>query len=241
MKTSFKRESKISSCHIDKQTVAYVERYLTEDVPQIIGIELKDPSLNVHITDSDGEQILPSITAYQYDKLPDTTKSISLSYGESYYTNSVNVNFTSDIVGAKITINIFCESSKEKSHAILNGITNILKPCKTFNYLFHPHPFLQGALTTLVPTMWGISFMYLGNKVYQVIDLALSHSIPCVISILLTIYVITGWKLKPSITFDTARQARINRMTHFLFYSFLGFILFTLIGVVIIRKKLFGF
>jgi hypothetical protein len=237
-KTRFSLEKQIPSCHITKGLLNDIEEFLIKELSQVN--EEANKSFREHykirFTDRMGEEILNSIVDY---KDPQFTNSIFEI--KQYYDIYKPVKFSIEIIFnkkdkifSKVNIIYYGFGSRDYVINIYDKLLRILETHRTYNWAFHPHPIILGALWTLLCFGLGFGFSDL------ISGYTTRGSIAALFSVVLLLYFGISNKIKTFISFDTKAFNIAQNWYEWIIKGILGFLLFGTL-LFLLRKKLFGF
>lgn len=237
-RTRFSLEKQIPSCHVTKGLLNDIEEFLTKELSQLNEEAHKNfgEYYKIKFTDRMGEEILNSIVDYK-----DTQFINSIYEVKQYYDIYKPVRFSIEIIFnkkdkifSKVNISYYGFGSREYVINIYDKLLRILETHRTYNWAFHPHPIILGALWTLTCIGSGFGFS----------DLISGHTtrgcIVALFSAILLLYFGIGYKIKTFISFDTKAFNNAQNWYEWIIKGILGFLLFGTL-LFLFRKKLLGF
>lgn len=238
----FTTEKKLHSLHLTVEALQQIERYLFDNMCNILKIdpiEFKE-KYEINILDDFGTEQFNTIEDFRLKHFSNSTRGIHLS-SRTYKSglNRFDLNFKSS--ECAIIISFENENARDKVIAVLSGLDRITDQFRTNNFLYHPPLSINVIETALL--LYGSPFlviMYLSGKLTS-----LSDSYPHHVSAILVAYYLSGLhyflgKIKPYCSFDTMKHQRYSKLYEWLLYGILGFLIFgTLFPY--FRKSLFGF
>jgi len=225
-KPRYKIDMEIPSVTVSKELLQALENYFFKRVSQVEKIQI--PEIQSHydlfIGDSDGTQTLPTVNDIDSLLFPDNIQWIKLDYSAPYNGNlDISVYFSRHRSLSAVKISYKGENSKNISQGILKDIYKILDDYKA-NYWMYQYPvrFLGNILVGLLLVFILIS----KDSLWRWVSVSI---------ILVTSIFLTGTGFVPYSVFDTKRNREVNRWTKFLVEGFIGFIIFSVLGGLLLR------
>jgi hypothetical protein len=242
---SYSLTKTLPSCFIERKLVVELENYLRRKASEHAVLEEGQDNVfyEIIIKDSLGQERLTSIEDFQKAYFPDDTKLIRMKAGDLNYTIEIEITLGLGKSETDIEIGFKGKSAREITTGIAAEITSILKSYKTSNYWIHSSDWFA-----IIPGVGVImAFVALCTTILGLI--AISEPPP--FNSLNALLLITTFglffstflilrRMKPYSVFETRLNERRQRQVNWLLLGFLGYILFTVIGVYF-RNKLLGF
>lgn len=234
--TKYKYENSLPACKVDRFLLESIEDYLFDKVPELIKTTKKNLNerLSIRIYDKFGEEEINSISEYSLRTFPDDIQkiNINLSWNDYNKGESLRIWIAFDKESAKLTVEIEGKNPKEITTGLVNSIKAIVNQNKTLNRIFHL-PFILSSIFISIGLLSFWISTFLANKNWKYSILFLS------ISLVIGMYFWAFKKLKPYSSFDTIRQAKIDKTANWFFYALLTFVVFGNLFV-FLQKQMFG-
>lgn len=191
------------SCHVTKDLVANIEKYLLEKVPGKLNID--ESALREHyyvrIEERGAFTTVAPISEYVFPQFPDRTDGLVM--GFSLFKPSrceVQVRFTGDRPTSKISVAAEGPNSRAVAADICEDIASIIGPHVNKNWFFH--------LGIMVELLLGTIFGVVVGLLVSLIDSGRWGSVVACLLLLaaLLVYFGAGRWIKPYSSFETARS-----------------------------------
>ncbi len=189
------------SCHVNKELVANIEKYLLEKVPGKLDIDeyaLKE-QYYVRIDERGASTVVAPISEYVFPQFPDRTVGITM--GFSIFRPSrceVEVRFSTERSTSRISVASEGPNSRAVASEICQDIAAIVAPHVNKNWFFH----LGVAADLLLATVFGVVVGLLVSAADS-----WSSKVAC-LSLLaaLLVYFWAGRSIRPYTSFESARS-----------------------------------
>lgn len=139
----FEIKKRIFACHVSKNLLSQLERYIKDEIPKQISIPKKviDEDYSLSIRDKSGEEKIRSISSYSFSRFPDSTNKIIFEVFivvPKYF--KILIDIDREYSGKYDSIEISYESNnaRETVLGIYEGIKRIIELHRNHNELFHP-------------------------------------------------------------------------------------------------------
>lgn len=236
----------LPSCFIERKLLIELEHYLKRKISEHSPVEegQDDVPYGIIIKDSLGQERLRSIEDFQRTYFPDDTELIRMrARGIRATSLEIITTFGFTKYETKIEIQSYDKSAREITTGIAAEVASILNSYKTTNHWIHSSSWFEvffgtGAIITsafliassilVAIQAWSLPF----NFVNTLLLLITAEFFFCMFFLLK--------RFKPYSTFETRQNERRIKQLNWILLGFLGFILFTVVGVYF-RQKLFGF
>jgi hypothetical protein len=247
---TYSLEQPLPSCKVPRALLEELEDYL-KTLEQLVPLSEEAMERTVEyrfvVKDTIGTEVLQSVQAFDRATFPNDTKAILFRYSaKSARRLVVEIAFFED--GSNQLRGSFNgNSSREVSMGLNREILSRIEPYKTMNFLFHSALFkvfnstlfAAGAVFCVTPLLAKL----FGFQMSPAVTL-FSNSRQSLVGGISLFFVASFMRwlqfAKPHTTFDTAKNTKQEKTVTFILLGFVGFILFTVIGVYL-RLKLFGF
>ena len=232
---TYTTERNLPACRVEKRLLAELEEYILRRAGELGANE----SYEVTIKDATGEEELPTITEFRTAYFPSTTKEISLSYGLPI-TRALHVSLVFAL-GRNWTANLRVSYSDTAPREIVTGIAteilSIIGNYRTLYYLFHPGVAMTLVLLSIVTILATVALALASGKGEA--EMLLGKQLLLLLASTLFLYLLLG-RLLPYSMFETRRNESVAKWGNWLLFGFLGFVLFSVVGV-IFRRRILGF
>lgn len=230
----------LPSCKVERELLVELEKYIRQKMETLYANNPKaKPSVlsyKVIINDSAGSETLFSIEDYTGQYFPNDIQTIHLRCRASQHDMSLSVKFGLVRDATEVEMSYTGDSAREIVTGVCEEIIKRTKVYETNNYIFQ-----LGTVYAFIPLLLFImSATLLSAMPPEPIEYRKTIETILVVPMLLSL----GWFLliffKPYSTFHTRQNERRERRLNWILLGFLGFILFTVIGVYF-RNQLLGF
>jgi len=205
--SKYSLEKEISSCNCGKDLVAELERLVLNKAMEINGIDQAEAEkdLTVSMHDAFGTETLPSINAFSRDRFSNDIRGLTVQY-DSYQQSlrRLKVAFGASDYSSKATIDINCNSARERAVGILGELNRLIGDHGNLNFLFYRKfsfiPFVLGGFCVY-------SILQIGNNLFEFHEKIslLFYAISCFLLIVLWLLLKLA---NPYVVFDTTRNHR---------------------------------
>ncbi len=195
------------SCHVTKELIANIEKYLLEKVPGKLSIDesaLRE-QYYIRIDERGASTMVAPISEYVFPQFPDKTDGLVM--GFSLFRPSrceVQVRFAGDRTGSKISVAAEGPNSRAVASEICEDIASIVAPHVNKNWFFH--------LGLVAELLLGTVFGVVVGLLVSLIDSGLWGSVVACLLLLaaLVVYFGAGRWIKPYSSFETARSRALE-------------------------------
>ncbi|MDQ1591708.1 MAG: hypothetical protein QOG71_2335 [Pyrinomonadaceae bacterium] len=236
---SYLLTKKLPSCFIERKLLLELEQYigrkLSEFIPPKNDILIKKYDFTVF--DSSGVEVLKSVEDFHRTYFPDDTQLLKIrgsAWKNSESNLDIRIEFGLTNNATNLQISYEGNSAREVATGISAEVISILNSYKTNNYLFQWFgAVLSGFLTAII-----IHLLAFALRIHFAYYPIIVGGFAAVCGGLLGMFFVT--KYKPYSTFETRLNEKRKKQLSWIVLGFIGFILFTVVGVYI-RIKLLGF
>ena len=223
------------ACRVEKRLLLELEEYVLRRAVELGA----DEQYEVTIKDATGEEQLPTINEFRAAYFPSTTREINLSYGQFISRGLfVSLTFTLDsLFPAKLRISYSNRAPREIVTGIAAEILRIVGNYRTLHHLFHPGGGMVLVLLGVV-TMVATAALALASGKDEA-GILLGKELLLLLASISFLYLLLG-RLLPYSMFETRRNESVAKWGNWLLFGFLGFMLFSVVGV-IFRRRILGF
>lgn len=195
------------SCHVTKELIANIEKYLLEKVPGKLNVD--ESALREHyyvrIDEGGASTMVAPISEYVFPQFPDRTQGLVM--GFSLFTPSrceVQVRFAGDRTGSKISVAAEGPNSRAVASEICEDVASIVAPHVNKNWFFH--------LGLMAELLLGMVFGVVVGLLVSLVDSGLWGSVVACQLLLaaLVVYFGAGKWIKPYSSFETARSRALE-------------------------------
>lgn len=230
----------LPSCKVERELLVELEEYIRQKMETLYANNPKAiPSVisyKVIINDSVGSETLFSIKDYNAQYFPNDIRAIHLKSETSRHNMSLVVKFGLIKDLTQVEMSYEGDSAREIVTGVCEEIIKRIKVYETNNYIFQS----SSAFTVIPALFFPVSLALIA----QILDFP--GRIPKIVQPIATalLLISIGWfivmSFKPYSTFKTRRNEIRERRLSWVLLGFLGFVLFTVIGVYF-RNQLLGF
>lgn len=231
--SKFEIKKPIIACHVDKDLLNELEKYIKDDISKQIDIskEIIYEDYSISIQDESGEEKIKGIFSYPLSSFPDSTNKVKIQVIVSrpkYFT--IFIDFDKEYSGKYNKISISCESdnARETALGIYEGIKRIIESHRNNNEFFHPSLGIETFIYIFKFFFLGISF-----SIFQI------NHILALISFLIFLgmimYEFTGNMFKRYITFETNYNSKLQKSFKFYIMCLLSLV-FLILGIIITQN-----
>jgi len=224
----------IIACHISKELLNELEKYIRYEIPKQIGVSKETiyEKYSISIQDESGEEKIKEIFNYPLSIFPDSTNKIEIQvyvYQPKDFTFSIN--FDKEYSGKynKIRISYESDNARETALGIYEGIKRIIESHRNHNEFFHPSLGIELIIDMTKFLFLYTSFFLIYQK-YHVLAL-----ISFLIFLGMIIYQFTGNVFKRYITFETNYNSKLQKSFKF-YRNVLLSLLFLILGIIITQN-----
>jgi hypothetical protein len=224
----------IVACHISKELLIELEKYIRYEIPKQIGISKETiyEKYSISIQDESGEEKIKEIFNYPLSIFPDSTNKIEIQvyvYQPKDFT--FLINFDKEYSGKynKIKISYESDNARETALGIYEGIKRIIESHRNHNEFFHPSLGIEIIIDMTKFLFFYTSFFLIYQK-YHILAL-----ISFLIFLGMIIYQFTGNVFKRYITFETNYNSKLQKSFKF-YRNVLLSLLFLILGIIITQN-----
>ena len=195
------------SCHVTKELIANIEKYLLEKVPGKLNID--ESALReryyIRIDERGASTIVSPISEYLFPQFPDRTEGLVMGFSLFRPTRcEVQVRFTGDRSGSQISVAAEGPNSRAVASEICEDIASIVAPHVNKNWFFHLGIAVQLLLGTLFGVVVGLLISLINNDRWGSV-------VACFLLLAaLLVYFAAGRWIRPYSSFETARSRALD-------------------------------
>jgi len=228
-------EKKLPAITLERKLIEDLEKYISKKATDLLQVETIINNYELTIYESLGKETLKSINDFTLSYFPNDTKKITLEY-MAFTPKLLKIFISFGIRRNDSYINIQYDDgcSREIANGICAELLNIANGYKNNNFIYHPNSFFDKLIPVTIGGSAPLAF-FLNNLKMPIASASILSAI-----LVLLLYSIFAPIIKPYCILETRKNQEMSKFYSWLFLSFLGFLLFTVVGV-FIRKKFFGF
>lgn len=232
---TYTTERNLPACRVEKRLLIELEEYILRRSAELGANE----GYEVTIKDATGEEQLPTISEFRATYFPSTTKEISLRYGLPISgALHVSLVFTLGRDWATLRVSYGDTAPREIVTGIATEVLRIVGNYRTPYHLLHPGSGIRGLALLLVAIAMIFVASALASEKNETTSL-LGRQLLLLVPSTAFVYLLLG-RLLPYSMFETRRNESVARWGNWLLLGFLGFVLFSVVGV-IFRRRILGF
>lgn len=223
----------IVACHISKELLNELEKYIRDEIPKQIGVSKETiyEGYSISIKDESGEEKIKEFFNYPLSIFPDSTNEIVIRvYVFRPKDFEFSINFDKEYSGKynKIRISYESDNARETALGIYEGIKRIIESHRNHNEFFHPSLVIE-------PLIYISKFpiLFLSISIFQ--RYRIQALILFLIFLGMLIYEFTGNTFKRYITFETNYNSKLQKLFNFYKGGLVSLVLLIL-GIIIAQN-----